>query len=98
MIKDLRNISEVIKNNSKVLRTNYKVSQLGVFGSVARGDYTQSSDVDMLVEFSKPVDLFEFVELRDFLSDMLNVRVDLVTKSALKPLIKEQILKDTIYV
>ena len=98
MTQDLESIGEVVKQHSEALRDNYKVRRLGVFGSVARGDYTQSSDVDMLVEFSKPVDLFEFVELRDFLSDMLNVRVDLVTKSALKPLIKEQILKDTIYV
>lgn len=98
MTQDIQRISETIKQHSETLRDNYKVRQLGVFGSVARGDYTRANDIDMLVEFLEPVDLFEFVGLKNFLSDLLIARVDLVTKNALKPVIKEQILRDTVYV
>jgi len=58
----------------------------------------KKSDLDILVEFSEPIGLFKFVELEDFLSQELNLKVDLVMKDALKPRIKDAILKEAIYV
>ncbi len=98
-----------MKNNSKkylntfqehqdVLRDKYHVKDIGIFGSVARGDQTALSDIDVLVEFSEPVSFFNFLDLEDFLSNILGKKVDLVTKRALKPAVKEQILKDAVYV
>jgi len=73
------------------------VRRLGIFGSVARGNQTVSSDVDILVDFTHPLGLFRFVELENHLSQLLGKPVDLVTKNALKPIIKDQILQETIY-
>ena len=66
-------------------------------GSYARGEQTQESDIDVLVEFSEPVGFFKFIKLENFLKKIFKKKVDLATKGALKPLIKQDILKDVIY-
>jgi predicted nucleotidyltransferase len=82
-----------------LLKERYQVETLGFFGSYARGEQRKKSDLDVLIEFSVPntIDLYDFIELEEFISKNLGIKVDLVTKSALKPIIKEQILKETIY-
>ena len=70
------------------------VSSLAVFGSVARGEALAGSDVDLLVEFDQPVDLLQFVALRQFLAETLGCRVDLATRGALRPEMREAILKE----
>ena len=87
----------MIREKSNVLRDEYLVKDIGIFGSVARGEQTASSDVDIVVEFSEPVSFFHFLDLEDFLSRTLGKKIDLVTKRALKPAVKEQILKDAVY-
>lgn len=74
----------------------YGVKSLAVFGSVARGYSTQDSDVDLLVEFSRPVGLIEFVRLKNFLEKITGCRVDLVTRDALRPEMREKILAEAI--
>jgi predicted nucleotidyltransferase len=83
-----------------ILKQRYQVDTIGVFGSFARGEQKPKSDLDIVVEFVQPntIDLFDFLHLEDFLSNQLGVKVDLVTKNALKPLIKDQILKETVLV
>lgn len=71
---------------------------LEFFGSVARGDSGDDSDIDMLVEFKSPVGFFDFIRLENYLTKSLGRKVDLVTKKALKPLIRDDILNDVIYV
>ncbi len=80
-----------------MLKEKFKVKKLGVFGSFARGESRKSSDVDILVEFAEPVGFFSFIDLENYLSDLLGRKVDLVTKNALKPAIKEEVIKDVIY-
>ncbi len=70
---------------------------MGVFGSFAAGEEKEGSDVDILVEFDKSITLFGYVDLKFFLEDELKTKVDLVTKGALKPLIKDEILRETVY-
>lgn len=93
---DIKNKLEKLK---PVLREQYQVKTIGFFGSYARGEQTPKSDIDVLVEFveGNSVDLFDFIELEDFLAQQLGIKVDLATMKALKPLIKDQILKETIY-
>ena len=74
----------------------FHVKTLAVFGSVARGEAHAESDVDLLVEFSVPVGLFEFVRLRRFLEEILGVRVDLVTPGALKPQFRQAVLREAV--
>jgi uncharacterized protein len=68
-----------------------------VFGSVARGDFSQDSDVDILVDFSRPVSLFDFIRLTSFLEQITHCRVDLVTPDAIRPEMKDSILKEALH-
>jgi uncharacterized protein len=72
------------------------VRSLCLFGSTARGESVESSDVDLLVEFLRPVGLFAFVRLQRRLEELIGSRVDLVTPDALKPALREQILKEAV--
>ena len=74
----------------------YDVRSLGVFGSVVRGEQEGRSDLDILVEFTSAPTFFRFVEMEDFLSDLLGVRVDLVMKSALRPHIGKRVLSEVV--
>jgi len=68
------------------------------FGSVSRGEEGKKSDIDILVEFSKPLGFFKFIELEIFLSKLIGKKVDLVTKKALKSVIEDEILREVSYV
>lgn len=72
------------------------VARLSLFGSVARDEADEDSDVDLLVEFSKPVGLFEFVELREYLADILGCEVDLVPRNSLKRQLRDQVLAEAV--
>ncbi|SFM37946.1 nucleotidyltransferase family protein [Salibacterium qingdaonense] len=90
------NIDQRLKRIKPTLQEKYHVSKIGYFGSFAREEQTEESDIDILVEFSKPIGL-EFVSLKEYLEQELNRSVDLVTVKALKPQLKESILREVIY-
>jgi hypothetical protein len=87
-----------LKNLKKVVANEYSVKTIGVFGSVARDEQTGQSDIDLLVEFSKPVGFVTFMRLENFLSEQLGNKVDLVTSDSLKPVIRQDVLSEVIYV
>lgn len=76
------------------LQKKYPIKYLGVFGSYVRNEQTPLSDLDVLVEFSESVSLLEYARLELELSDSLGVRIDLVSKTALKPRIGKHILAE----
>jgi hypothetical protein len=92
------NPTELIKEHINELREEYLISKIGIFGSFARGDATEESDVDIIVEFSQTVDIFHFIGLQDRLAEILGRKVDLATPKALKPLIKDRILREVLYI
>ena len=73
------------------------VASLALCGSVARDEATDTSDVDLLVEFDRPVGLFHFARVRRRLSEILGSPVDLATRKALREEMREEILRDAIY-
>ncbi len=87
-----------ISENKKLLEETYKVKSIGIFGSCANGTLGKESDIDILVEFYEPPDIFKFIKLEEFLTNLLGIKVDLATKKSLKPLIKEAILNETVYI
>ncbi len=87
-----------LKNLKKVVAEEYSVKTIGVFGPVARDEQTGQSDIDLLVEFSKPVGFVTFMRLENFLSEQLGNKVDLVTSDSLKPVIRQDVLSEVIYV
>lgn len=93
-----REIKKILKKNKKLLEKRYKVKKIGLFGSYTRKEANKKSDIDILVEFSETPDLFEFIDLENFLRKLLGIKVDLATKEALKPLIRKEILKETVYI
>ena len=97
-MQDVKAIRHELSIHKAELKARFKVKTIGVFGSYARGEQKQNSDVDVLVEFEQPVGLFEFMALENFLSDLLGIKVDLVSKKALKPHIGKQILQEVIMI
>ena len=89
---------EILKIYKKELENKFGLKEIGVFGSFARGTESMTSDVDILVEFEKPVNLFEFIEVKFFLENLFGRTVDLVTKDALKPRLRDRILNEVVYV
>lgn len=83
-----------------VLKKEFQVDTIGIFGSYSQSRQNTKSDLDILVTFLEPndIDLIDFIALKQFLSRKLKVKVDLVQKDALKPRIKDGILQETIYV
>ncbi|MEW6141359.1 MAG: nucleotidyltransferase family protein [Thermodesulfobacteriota bacterium] len=92
-------IIEIIRKNNDLL-VRHHVRSLSVFGSVVRGEAGPGSDVDILVEFQPDaaVGLFEFIRLKNDLSALLGMEVDLGTPDALHPALKEDILKEAVHV
>jgi predicted nucleotidyltransferase len=80
------------------LKREFQVKTIGVFGSYAREEQTETSDIDLLVEFSKPISFFTLFDLEDYLTNKLGVKVEIVTPGALKELIVPLIMKDVINV
>lgn len=74
----------------------FAVEALFLFGSVARDEATSESDVDFLVEFTRPVGLFTLLQLKSFLEELLNCSVDVGTPNSLHPHVREAVLKEAI--
>ena len=94
----IEEIKQIIKENMALLDHKYNVKSIGVFGSYARKEQKNGSDVDILVEFNKPIGLFKFLELEEYLASIIGEKVDLVSKKALKPRIGKRILKEAVFV
>lgn len=86
----------LLRRQLPMLRKQYHVCSLGIFGSYVRGTQKRDSDLDLLVEFAQEPSLFEFIELEGRLSALLGVKVDLVMRDTLKPMIGRQILKEVV--
>ena len=93
----LKAISTLLKHHRADLHQR-GVKSLAVFGSMARGEATPDSDIDVLVEFSRPVGLFEFIRLKMYLENLTGRSVDLVTPDALRPAMRDDILNEAVHV
>jgi hypothetical protein len=91
-------IKDIINSNKEVLDSRFNVKTIGIFGSYIRGLQKRHSDIDILVELRVGVGLIEFMQLEGYLSEILGIKVDLVTKGSLKPYIGKRILDEVVYV
>ncbi len=94
----VREIIVLIRSLKEEIRTKYKAEVVGIFGSFVRGEEDETSDIDVLVEFDKDADLFDFVGLSIFLEERLGRKVDVVPRDAVRPELKEIILKEAVSV
>lgn len=91
-------IINIIKENKSEIASRYGVQRVGLFGSCVREQQRKRSDIDILVSFSRDIDLFDFIDLREYLEAKLHGKVDLVMDTALKPAIGRHILAEVEYV
>jgi len=98
-MKPLNEIKEIIRDHRAELVEEFGVAEIGVFGSVVRGEAREDSDVDVLVDFSRPIGLIRFMRLEYHLQELFGgIKVDLVSRKALKPYIGKVILQEVQYV
>jgi predicted nucleotidyltransferase len=96
-VKKIQMVETKIKNIILNILKDYNPSKVGIFGSFARGDNKSDSDIDILVEFKEPPSLLTLIKIENDLSELLGIKVDLVTTGALKnSRIKRSIKKDLI--
>ena len=89
----MRNLQFDTKKLAQICKKN-DVSKMYVFGSAARGEATQTSDIDLLVEFSKQKSLLKVVSLERELEEGLGTKIDLLTEAAISPYLRDYIKKD----
>ena len=92
----LKEILEILHQQISLLAERYGVEKLEVFGSYVRDEQRSDSDLDILITFREVPTLLGFIELENYLSDILGVKVDLIMKDSLKPKIGKRILREAI--
>jgi predicted nucleotidyltransferase len=98
MKKSLKEILKELKSILPEIQEKYSVDSIELFGSYAVNQQKSKSDVDLLVTFTKTPGLLKFIELENFISDKLNLKVDLVMKDSIKPSLKNYIIPQAISV
>ena len=96
-MKSIEELTKIITGQKEFLRNVFHVKAIGLFGSYARGDATEKSDLDIIVEFDAPIG-FAFVDLALHLEKTLGMRVDVVSKNAIKPRMMRSIEQELIHV
>jgi len=89
-------VLKILADHRDELHQQFGVKSLALFGSVARGEATETSDVDLLVTFARPVGLFGLYTLQDYLVQLLGCAVDIGTLDSLKPRIRARVLAESI--
>jgi predicted nucleotidyltransferase len=97
-MRKINTIAKKLESLKPILKEQFKVESIGIFGSYTKGTQRKDSDIDILVEFEESADLslLDFIKLENYLSEVLKLKVDLVEKTALKPRIGVHILKEVI--
>ena len=95
-MKKLKQIQSILASSKPELRKRYKVRELGIFGSYARGQQKKTCDVDILVRFNPNATLFDFVGLGNYLEEKLKIKVDVVSERGIRPELKSSIVKDVV--
>jgi len=96
-MKRIEEIKRIINEHKQELEERFKVKNIAIFGSYVRGEQSPQSDIDVIVEFKEPVG-FLFIHLADFLEEILETKVDLLTPEAIKPNRRKYIMEELVYV
>ncbi|WP_297484706.1 nucleotidyltransferase family protein [Sulfurimonas sp.] len=89
-------ILEFLRENKELLKENYNVTKIGLFGSYSRDEAQENSDIDLLVEMPSSFDTY--YDFKEFLEEKFNKKIDLGYEKSLRPFIKKSIIEDIIYV
>lgn len=97
-MKNVGDIEKIIEGEKEKLLIEYKIRNMGIFGSYAKNTAKEKSDIDLIVEFEEPVSLLGVIKAENYLTELLGIRVDLVPKEDIRKELKETILKEVIYI
>lgn len=97
-IYTLSELKSILKEKKAELAEMFFVSNIFIFGSYANETQTEQSDIDLLVETTRPISIFKFVNLKEYFENILGKKIDLGTPDSLKPVIKNKILKEAVQV
>ncbi|HEY3276308.1 MAG TPA: nucleotidyltransferase family protein [Syntrophorhabdaceae bacterium] len=98
MAGSLDEVKAIIEKNKAKLAGRYGIRRIGIFGSFVRDEQHRRSDIDILVEFEEVPGLLRFVHIEEHLRRLLGRKVDLVRQEALRPELRERILKEAVYI
>ena len=91
-------ILSILRNKKSQLQQRYPISELGIFGSYARGDFNEKSDIDILVDFNERIDGFDYIRLAHELEDAFRHKIDIVSRKGIKPQYLPYVEKNLIHV
>ncbi len=95
-MKPVEKIKKKFAPYKEELKNRYKIKSLSVFGSYVRNQQKKNSDIDILVDFYEVPDLLKFIEIERYLENILDMKVDLVPKPALRIELRDKILSETV--
>ena len=97
-MKTIEEIKQLLAVHKSELMQKYSIKKIGIFGSYTRGEQTEKSGIDIIVEFKKGYKTFDnYMDLKAFLEELFSIKVDLIIESAIKPNLKPYILKEIQY-
>jgi predicted nucleotidyltransferase len=98
-MKTLEEIKKILREHKEELKRKFGVKEIGIFGSYVRNEQTEVSDIDILVDFEKPIG-WEIVDLKEYLEKILGIKVDLVPKGGVvrRHLLWKYIKEEVVYV
>jgi predicted nucleotidyltransferase len=97
-MKNLEEIKEILGQVKSLVKEKYYLSELGIFGDYVKGEVQENSEVNILIDYTEPPSLLDLVDLEYYLSDLLKVKADVISKNGLKGRRRERILSEVIYV
>lgn len=97
-MKTLEEIKTTLTKHKEELIEKYNIKEIGIFGSFVKGEQKTKSDIDILVEFNELPDIFLLIDLEDYLKKLLHKKVDLVRKEAIRPELKDVVLREAVYI
>jgi len=90
-MKSIQEIIKIMKEHKEELKKKYKIKEIKIFGSYARGEQKERSDIDIIVDFEETLTLIELIRLEEEIERILGIKVDLLTEEGISPFIKPYI-------
>jgi predicted nucleotidyltransferase len=97
-MKTKSEVLKILENDLPFLKKSFHVDKVGLFGSYARQEQTEKSDLDLLVDFETTPDFIQLVELEEHLSKLLDIKVEILTSGGIKDRVRPNIMKDMEFV
>jgi predicted nucleotidyltransferase len=97
-MKTKSEVLKILETDFPFLRENFHVDKIGLFGSYARQEQSEKSDLDLLINFETTPDFLQLVELEEYLSDLLDIKVEILTSGGIKDRVRPNIMKDMEFV